>query len=227
MCTYSCTQSHILFARCSHTFVRCAVSGLKMQGDFSAAVPFLKRPSNLDGALTGDVGFDPLVRNATSFIVEYSSEILRFLFQGFSDVFDLRVLREAELKHGRFAMLAVLGFIVQEVYTFPFFPKLAPVDAHDYFVTQGGGQQIIFWISFVELFGVVALFETLQGKRAPGDFSFDPLNLAKDEATLDRYRLAEIKHSRLAMIAIGGFIHQYWVTKQTVLEQLNNFKALA
>lgn len=92
---------------------------------------------------------------------------------------------------------------------------------------QGGGQQIIFWISFVELFGVVALFETLQGKRAPGDFSFDPLNLAKDEATLDRYRLAEIKHSRLAMIAIGGFIHQYWVTKQTVLEQLNNFKALA
>jgi hypothetical protein len=51
-------------------------------------------------------------------------------------VFDLRVLREAELKHGRFAMLAVLGFIVQEVYTFPFFPKLAPVDAHDYFVTQ-------------------------------------------------------------------------------------------
>lgn len=33
-------------------------------------------------------------------------------------------------------MLAVLGFIVQEVYTFPFFPKLAPVDAHDYFVTQ-------------------------------------------------------------------------------------------
>jgi hypothetical protein len=177
-----------------------------MQGDFSAAVPFLKRPSNLDGALTGDVGFDPL---------------------GFSDVFDLRVLREAELKHGRFAMLAVLGFIVQEVYTFPFFPKLAPVDAHDYFVTQGGGQQIIFWISFVELFGVVALFETLQGKRAPGDFSFDPLNLAKDEATLDRYRLAEIKHSRLAMIAIGGFIHQYWVTKQTVLEQLNNFKALA
>ncbi|EKX39534.1 light-harvesting Chl a protein 10 [Guillardia theta CCMP2712] len=183
-----------------------AVKSLKMQsGDFSAAVPFLKRPSNLDGSYVGDVGFDPL---------------------GFSDVFDLRVLREAELKHGRFAMLAVLGFIVQELYTFPFFPKMAPVDAHDYFVQQGGGSQIIFWISFVEIFGVVALFETLQGKREPGDFAFDPLGLAKDEATLERYRLAEIKHSRLAMIAIGGFIHQYWVTKQTVLEQLGNFKSL-
>ncbi len=40
-------------------FAACA---LKMQaGDFSAAVPFLKRPSNLDGTLVGDVGFDPLV----------------------------------------------------------------------------------------------------------------------------------------------------------------------
>merc|ERR1712127_1157051 len=136
-------------------------------------------------------------------------------------------LREAELKHGRFAMLAVLGFLVQEKYTLPFFPKMAPVDAHDYFVQQGGGSQIIFWISFVEIFGVVALFETLQGKREPGDFAFDPLGLAKDEATLERYRVAEIKHSRLAMIAIGGFIHQYWVTKQTVFEQLGNFKSLS
>merc|ERR1711966_596623 len=85
---------------------------------------------------------------------------------------------------------------------FPFFPHMAPVDAHDYCVTAGCGSQVIFWISFVELFGVVALFETLQGKREPGDFAFDP--------------------PRLAMIAIGGFIHQYWVTKQTVFEQLGN-----
>ncbi|KAJ1484433.1 light harvesting complex protein 7 [Baffinella frigidus] len=180
---------------------------MRMQaGDFSDAVPFLKRPVNLDGSYTGDVGFDPL---------------------GFSDVFDLRVLREAELKHGRFAMLAVLGFTVQEFYTFPFFPHMAPVDAHDYCVTAGCGSQVIFWISFVEIFGVVALFETLQGKREPGDFAFDPLGLAKSEAVLEKYRLAEIKHSRLAMIAIGGFIHQYWVTKQTVFEQLGNFKSLA
>ena len=33
------------------------------------------------------------------------------MMQGFSDVFDLRVLHEAELKHGRFAMLAVLGHL--------------------------------------------------------------------------------------------------------------------
>jgi len=38
-----------------------AKSSLRMQGDFSDAVPFLKRPVNLDGTYIGDVGFDPLV----------------------------------------------------------------------------------------------------------------------------------------------------------------------
>ena len=55
-----------------------AVSSLKMQGDFSDSVPFLKRPINLDGEYAGDVGFDPL---------------------GFSNYYDmnwLRVLQQAE-----------------------------------------------------------------------------------------------------------------------------------
>ena len=43
-----------------------AVSSLKMQGDFSDSVPFLKRPINLDGEYAGDVGFDPLVSSAST-----------------------------------------------------------------------------------------------------------------------------------------------------------------
>ena len=74
-------------------------------GSYSDAVPFLKQPTNLDGSLPGDVGFDPL---------------------GFSEVFDVKVLREAELKHGRIAMLAVLGWIVQET---------APASIHPGFPT--------------------------------------------------------------------------------------------
>ena len=102
-----------------------------------------------------------------------------------------------ELKHGRFAMLAVLSFIVQETYTLPFFPKMAPVDAHDYFVQLGGGS--IFWISFVEI-GVVALFETLQGKRSP--VTSPSTRSAWPRTRRPRRRLAEIKRSRLAMIAM-------------------------
>lgn len=37
----------------------------------------------------------------------------------------LQVLREAELKHGRIAMLATLGLLVQEQYVFPFFDKVS------------------------------------------------------------------------------------------------------
>lgn len=72
-------------------------------GSFSESVPFLKQPAMLDGTLAGDVGFDPL---------------------GFSDIFDVKVLREAELKHGRIAMLAVLGWLVQEKTVLPFFDKV-------------------------------------------------------------------------------------------------------
>lgn len=46
----------------------------------SKSVPFLPQPAKLDGTLPGDVGFDPL---------------------GFSDMFDLNFLREAEVKHGK------------------------------------------------------------------------------------------------------------------------------
>lgn len=67
--------------------------------DMSASVPFLSRPPALDGSLVGDVGFDPL---------------------GFTGKYDIRWLREAELKHGRVAMLASLGCLVQEFIHLPF-----------------------------------------------------------------------------------------------------------
>lgn len=80
----------------------------------SKAIPFLDAPPKLDGTMVGDVGFDPF---------------------GFSNGVPLAWLREAEIKHGRICMLAVLGFIVQELYTFPFYagaPSL-PVPAHGSF----------------------------------------------------------------------------------------------
>ena len=47
-----------------------------------------------------------------------------------------------------------------------------------------------------------------------------------NEGKLEQYQLAEIKHSRLAMIAFSGFVHQYFITKQLVFEQLSDFKAI-
>jgi Chlorophyll A-B binding protein len=56
-----------------------------VQPSMSAALPFMPRPLALDGSLVGDVGFDPL---------------------GFAkSKEDLMNYREAEIKHGRLAML--------------------------------------------------------------------------------------------------------------------------
>jgi len=53
--------------------------------EMSQSMPFMKRPSALNGALAGDVGFDPL---------------------GFAkSKEDLMNFREAEIKHARLAML--------------------------------------------------------------------------------------------------------------------------
>jgi transcription antitermination factor NusG len=39
--------------------------------------------------------------------------------------------------------------------------------------------------------------------------------------------VVEVKNGRLAMIAMGGVVHQQLLTKQGTLEQLANFKAIA
>ena len=71
----------------------------------SAAVPFLTRPAALDGSMVGDVGFDPL---------------------GFTEKYDIKWLREAELKHGRVCMLASLGCLVQEFVHLPYEATVGP-----------------------------------------------------------------------------------------------------
>ena len=48
--------------------------------------------------MAGDVGFDPL---------------------GLSENFDMKWLREAEIKHGRTCMLACFGFVFQEFWQLP------------------------------------------------------------------------------------------------------------
>merc|ERR1712071_313510 len=65
------------------------------KGDMSASLPFLPRPAMLDGSLAGDRGFDP--------------------FNFASDENSLQWQRRAEIKHGRLAMLAAVGWPIAEL----------------------------------------------------------------------------------------------------------------
>merc|ERR1740121_3168592 len=79
--------------------LRTHASAVQMQAERSASIPFLKRPLALDGSMVGDVGFDPL--GFTTTITELGG--------------DLKYVREAELMHGRQAMLACVGFVFPAV----------------------------------------------------------------------------------------------------------------
>ena len=118
--------------------------------------------------------------------------------------------RESELKHGRAAMLATLGFVVPEFvrvpgeqFSFESIPRV--IDAHD--ALPDSMIQIFGWISFLEAVSFPALANMNEFDRAPGDFGFDPLKLKPKEADkLEKMQIAEIKNGRLAMVAIGGMV---------------------
>jgi hypothetical protein len=118
--------------------------------------------------------------------------------------------REAELKHGRAAMLATVGFLVPEFiripgeqFSFEAIPKV--IDAHD--ALPDSMIQIFLWISYLEAVSIPALANMNEYDRRPGDFSFDPLGFyPTDPEKQKQIQLAELKNGRLAMIAIGGMV---------------------
>lgn len=170
----------------------------------SPAVPFLPKPQNLTPDMPGYAGFDPL---------------------GFSNIFNIKFLQEAEIKHARVCMLACIGMLVSEQVTLPFYsdaPKLARA-IHDWGVGQGCMVQLLFWIGMFEIIaGVPAIVQmlTLGSPRRPGEFAFDPLGLGKTDAAFKKNQGVELINGRLAMIAIGGLIHQEFMTGMTPVQQL-------
>jgi hypothetical protein len=103
----------------------------------SKSIPFLERPKNLpgDGSIPADFGFDPL---------------------GFSDYYDLKWLREGEIKNGRVAMLAALGCVFPEFARFPQFKAFSsnPLEAA-WQLSPLGWIQIFIFIGIVESFSSV------------------------------------------------------------------------
>jgi len=149
----------------------------------SKALPFLDAPSKLDGTAVGDFGFDPLgLTNTLS---------------------DLSYVKESELKHGRVAMLAAVGWLIPTAVHVPTYINeanpLKAITALGY----GPNLQILFAIGCVEL---ASWDKTFAINNKPGDFGFDPMNQLKGKsaAQIADLKLKEIKNGRLAMIAVMG-----------------------
>jgi hypothetical protein len=123
----------------------------------------------------------------------------------------LNWFREAELKHGRQAMLATVGLVVPEFvrvpgaqFSFDAVPNV--LDAHDALLDTSM-KQILLWVSFAEVCTLAALSNMNEFDRVPGDYGFDPLGVyPTDPAKQKEMKLKELKNGRLAMVAIGGMV---------------------
>lgn len=183
----------------------------------SIALPFLPRPTALDGTHAGDYGFDPL---------------------GFSEKFDLYSMQEAEIRHARLAMLAVVGWPMSEL--------LAPS-----WMLQNGcapsvlnGVNPLSFLAIAGFLGAAGYFELKTGLRASqstpmgkmhekdmsavwkygvaGDYNFDPLNwyssCGDDFKGRKGLRDVEVGHGRMAMLGISYFALWEFLTGHPIVE---------
>ena len=130
-------------------------------------------------------------------------------FQGF--------FREAELRHGRTAMLAVMGFIATDFvripganYSFEAIPKTT--DAHDALFATGEMYNLLLWIGLFDLVVTAPAIGAMnKGEREAGDFGLTQF-APKDKAQFDKKRESELMNGRLAMMAVGGIATQSVIT---------------
>mmetsp|Transcript_10658 Transcript_10658/g.22750 ORF Transcript_10658/g.22750 Transcript_10658/m.22750 type:complete len:411 (+) Transcript_10658:136-1368(+) len=195
------------------------VPGRTAETEMSVAIPFLKRPPKLDGTQAGDFGFDPL---------------------GLTEEFDLFTMQEAELRHGRLAMLAVVGWPLSELF------------APSWMLQNGcapsvlNGFNPISAMAVLAAFGAVGFFEYKTSLRrtentafgqmhradmidcvdgqygVPGDYGFDPLGLyssiGNDAYARKGLREVEISHGRSAMLGITAFAAWEALTGHAIVE---------
>ena len=167
--------------------------------EMSKSIPFLTVPEKLDGSMPGDMGFDPM---------------------GLSDIqTDLRYARWAELKHGRVAMLAVVGMVVQEYG--PHLPgdAYATTDPFEAISSVGFASNIqtLLAIGCIEL---ANWEETINGDSRPGVLpGWEGSGWAKKtDAQKEKAYEQEIVHARLGMIAFIGATHQTFLLHKGLLD---------
>ncbi|GMI22768.1 hypothetical protein TeGR_g5749 [Tetraparma gracilis] len=150
---------------------------------------------------------------------------------------DLLRYREAEVTHGRVAMLATIGFLAGEAVegssflfdaqiTGPAITHLAqvpPVFWTLLAVGIGASEQVRAETGWVAPKLENKVWWQLQDDYAAGDIGFDPLGLKpEDPAELEEMITKELQHGRLAMLAAAGMCAQELVDGKGIIEHFTS-----
>jgi hypothetical protein len=166
--------------------------------------PTMMKLALIASLVAGAAAFAPASKQASSSALKaFENEAGVIQPTGFFDPFGLSKgkdmatfdqYRTAELKHGRVAMLCVIGYVVPEFYRFPgdIAPGLKFADVPNGVAALSaipalGWAQIFFLVGAVDYWGVL------------GDFEYGKPDLDAD--TLAKRQTQELQNGRLAMLA--------------------------
>jgi len=146
--------------------------------------------------------------------------------------------REAEITHGRVAMLAFVGFLVGEKVEGSSFLFDASIKGPA--ITHLSQVPPAFWLILVITIGVLELNRAkvafvdpadvptgqqglMRDDYYPGDIGFDPLKLKPEDAEeFNTMATKELQHGRLAMLATAGFMAQELTDGKGIIEHLQS-----
>ena len=179
----------------------------------SAAMPFLECPAALDGLdYPGNVGFDPLRFTDSDWnMAEVIIPKERWMGE-YAEIPMVYWMREAELKHGRIYMLAVVGWLTVDAgIHFPGekYTGIDALHAHDAMLASGNMGVMLLFAAVAELTSMVSVVQAAKGSgREAGDFGLDPLEFCGNPDTKKFMLEAETTHARLAMLGFSGLCTQ-------------------
>jgi len=203
-------------------------------------------PPYLDGSLPGDVGFDPyclvpMARTGTNVgtrsWTNVNREIQMTIMTDYERKRKLAWMREAEIKHSRLAMLAAAGWPLSELLDGPLsklfgLPNVlegtagrAPslLNGHLFDGPQAG---FLLLVTLATAYLELNTLDNVEGLTPTGymagDIGFDPANL-RSQRPPGHMELAEIKHGRLAMLAVTGYAVQEAIYGTPIVEQSPQF----
>lgn len=153
-------------------------------------------------------------------ILSFFKKLVSFFFISIYIITDIHIIYHSfkyiiEIKHSRVAMLATVGFVATEFVRLPGdVHSVSSIEAHNAGVAAGSMYQILTLIAALEFIGIVALKQTFDGSRMPGDFGFDPLGFYNGKSSDQKAKLQaqELENGRTAMLAFAGIVTQAVVT---------------